>query len=205
MGSTRKDKTAKEKLLSIARRQSIVRPRELERQGIARTYLDRLCREGLLRKVARGLYVLSEAEPTENRTFAEVGAKVPNSVICLLSALRFHGLTSQAPFEVWIAIDRKARKPQVEELPVRIVRFSGQALSEGVEAHRIEGREVRIYCPAKTVADCFKYRNKIGLDIAIEALRDCWRLRKASADELWRYARICRVWKIMQPYMEALV
>ena len=205
MGSARTGQSIKEKLLAVAERQGTVRPRDLQRHGIARTYLDRLCREGLLKRVARGLYVLSDAEPTENRTLAEVSAKVPNGVICLLSALRFHGLTSQAPFEVWIAIDRKARKPQVEELPVRIVRFSGEALSEGAEKHRVEGREVRIYCPAKTVADCFKYRNKIGLDIAIEALRDCWRERKASADELWRYARICRVWKIMQPYMEALV
>jgi len=189
----------------VVRRQGIVRPKDLRKYGIARTYLDRLCQEGRLKRVARGLYVLPNAKPTENRTLAEVTAKVPNGVICLLSALRFHELTSQAPFEVWIAIDRKARKPQVEEMPVRVVRFSGKALSEGAEEHPVEGRTVRIYCPAKTVADCFKYRNKIGLDIAIEALRDCWRQRKASADELWHYARVCRVWRIMQPYMEALI
>lgn len=204
MSVAQDSQTKRDRLLSVAKRRGAIRPKELEELGIARTYLERLCREGELKKVARGLYVLSDAQPTENRSLAEVSIKVPAGVVCLLSALRFHDLTTQAPYEVWLALDRKARKPRIDELPVRIVRFSGDALNEGIEEHNVEGVNVRIYCPAKTVADCFKYRNKIGLDVAIEALRDCRRHMKCSADDLWRYARICRVWKVLQPYMEAL-
>jgi predicted transcriptional regulator of viral defense system len=129
---------------------------------------------------------------------------VPRGIICLLSALRFHGLTTQAPFEVWIAIDVKAWHPKVDNLPLRVVRFSGEALAAGIEEHVIEQVHVRIYGAAKTVADCFKYRNKIGLDVALEALRDCWRLRRATMDELWTYAKVCRVANVMRPYLEAI-
>jgi predicted transcriptional regulator of viral defense system len=130
---------------------------------------------------------------------------VPHGTVCLLSALRFHELTTQAPFEVWLAINGKARTPQEDILPLRIVYMSGQALSAGVEEHQIEGVPVRVYNPAKTVADCFKYRNKIGLDVALEALRDCWRKRRSTADELWHYAKICRVSNVMRPYLASLV
>ena len=122
----------------------------------------------------------------------------------LLSALRFHGLTTQNPFEVWMAVGIKARRPELDWPPVRIVRFSGPALEYGVEEHDIEGITVRVYNAAKTVADCFKYRNKIGLDVAIEALRDCWRKQKATADELWAAAKVCRVTNVMRPYLESL-
>jgi predicted transcriptional regulator of viral defense system len=141
---------------------------------------------------------------TEFHSLEEACKRVPHGIVCLLSALRFHGLTTQAPFEVWLAIDRKARLPRLGALPLRIVRFSGRALKEGVEEHRIEGVPVKTYNPAKTVADCFKYRNKIGLDVALEALRDCRRQRKCTNDELWRYAKVCRVANVMRPYMEAL-
>jgi len=114
-------------------------------------------------------------------------------------------LTTQSPFEIWIAIDHKARYPKESMLPIRVVRFSGKALTSGVEQHRIEGVPVRMYGPAKTIADCFKYRNKIGLDVALEALRDCYRSRKCTMDELWKYAKICRVANIMKPYLESLV
>jgi predicted transcriptional regulator of viral defense system len=130
--------------------------------------------------------------------------RLPKGVVCLLSALRFHNLTTQAPFEIWMAIDRKARLPKVEGVPLRLVRFSGEALTEGVEHHMIEGVEVRVYSPAKTIVDCFKYRNKIGLDVALEALRECRRERRCTMDDLWRFARICRVANVMRPYMEAL-
>jgi predicted transcriptional regulator of viral defense system len=124
--------------------------------------------------------------------------------VCLLSALQFHELTTQWPPEVWIAVDRKGAKPTINALPVRVVRFSGAALRAGVEERQIEGVTVRVTNPAKTVADCFKYRNKLGQDVALEALRDCWRKRKATADELWQYAKVCRVAKVMRPYMESL-
>jgi predicted transcriptional regulator of viral defense system len=126
-------------------------------------------------------------------------------VICLLSALQFHDLTTQAPFEVWMAIDVRARRPRGTTPPLRIVRFSGRALTEGVEVHEIEGVRVRVYGPAKTVADCFKYRNKIGLDVALEALRDYRRQHPAGMDELWHFAHTCRVSNVMRPYLEAQV
>ena len=129
---------------------------------------------------------------------------VPRGIVCLLSALRFHELTTQSPFEVWLALDRKAHRPAGGGVSLHIVRFSGRALTSGVEEYLIEGVKVRIYSPAKTVADCFKYRNKIGLDVALEALRDYWKSRHADADELWKYAKICRVANVMRPYMEAL-
>jgi len=159
----------------------------------------------MLVQSARGLYTLSKRDLTANHSLAQVCKRIPHGVVCLLSALRFHGLTTQMPAEVWIAIDRKARRPAVGDLPVRIVRFSGAALREGVEEHRIEGITVRVTNPAKTIADCFKYRNKIGLDVALEALREGWRERGFSMDELWKYARLCRVANVMRPYLEAMV
>jgi predicted transcriptional regulator of viral defense system len=145
-----------------------------------------------------------DATVEEHHALAEVGKRVPKGTICLLSALRFHNLTTQIPHETWVALDRKARLPKVDYLPLRVVRFSGAALQEGQEQHTIEGVRVRIYNPAKTVADCFKYRNKIGLDVALEALREAWRNRSTTMSDLTRYARICRVNNIMRPYLESL-
>lgn len=193
-----------QKILKLAHQAAVLRPRDLDEEGIPRKYLGQLCQAGLLRRIGRGLYVLPQAEPTENRTLAEVGKRVPGGVVCLLSALQFHGLTTQAPYEVWLAIDRKAWRPTARELPLRIFRFSGDALHQGIEEHRIEGVPVQIYTPAKTVADCFKYRNKIGIDVAMEALRDCWKQRRATMDELWQAAKICRVANVMRPYLESL-
>jgi predicted transcriptional regulator of viral defense system len=150
------------------------------------------------------LYIPADAPPTENRTLAEACKRVPRGVVCLLSALRFHELTTQLPFEVWLALDRRAWRPRVEGIPLRIVRFSGPALTTGIEEHQVEGVPVKVYSPAKTVADCFKYRYKIGLDVALEALRDCLRQRKATIDELWEAARVCRVTQVIRPYLEAL-
>lgn len=197
-----KSATAK-RVLEIAREAGVLRPRDLDAHGIPRKYLNLLYHQGLLDRVGRGLYVLVDAKPTENRTLAEVCKRVPAGVICLLSALRFHDLTTQMPFQVWLAIDRKARLPKEPRLPIQIVRFSGSALEDGVEKHQIEGVMAKVYNPAKTVADCFKYRNKIGLDVALEALRDCRSQRKCTNDELWHYAKICRVANVMKPYLEA--
>lgn len=186
-------------------KRGVVRPRDLESSGVSRTRLERMARAGELERVGRGLYVPAGAAITEHHTLVEASARVPHGVVCLLSALRFHELGTQAPHEVWLAIDRKAWKPIVDWPPIRLVRFSGDALTFGVETHELEGVRVRITSREKTVADCFKYRNKIGLDVAIEALREYLRSRKRSVDELARAARVCRVARIMQPYVEAMV
>ena len=199
-----KSKTKGDLVLRLLRRKGVVRASDLERYGIPRVYLTRLCQKGLVERVGRGLYRLARAETSEYITLAEAAKLVPNGVVCLLSALSFHGLTTQIPHEVWMAIDVKARRPKVAGVPLRIVRFSGKALTAGVEIHRIDGVPVKITCPAKTVADCFKYRNKIGLDVALEALRECRRQRKCSLEDLWHYAKICRVANVMKPYLEAI-
>ena len=194
-----------DRVLQLARELGVLRSRDLAQQGIAREYLTRLTQAGLLERTGRGLYVLSDAELTEHHSLAEAAKRVPAGVVCLLSALRFHDLTTQAPFEVWIALPPTARHPRPGSPPLRVVRFSGPALTEGIEEHVIEGVPVRVYNPAKTVADCFKYRNKIGLDVALEALRETWRERRATMDELWHYAEVCRVATVMRPYLESLI
>jgi predicted transcriptional regulator of viral defense system len=196
--------TKSQKLVELVRGRGVVRPRDLAPHGIPRTYLIRLHRQGVLDRPSRGVYVLADAEPTEHHSLAEACKRVPHSVVCLLSALRFHGLTTQAPFEVWLAIDRKARLPRVEHPPLHLVRFSGPALTEGVEEHTVEGVPVRVTTPARTVVDCFAYRNKVGLDVALEALRDCRRQRKATMDELHHAAQARRMANVMRPYLESL-
>lgn len=193
------------RVLQLARELGILRSRDLAKYGIAREYLTRLTRAGLLERAGRGLYVLPDAELTEHHSLAEAAKHVPTGIVCLLSALRFHDLTTQAPFEVWLALPPTARHPRPRSMPLRVVRFSGSALTEGVDEYMIEGVKVRVYNPAKTVADCFKYRNKIGLDVALEALRETWRARRATMDELWRYAEVCRVATVMRPYLESLI
>jgi predicted transcriptional regulator of viral defense system len=191
-----------EQLLALARQSGILRPQDLAGGRIPRTYLRRLVERGALERTGRGLYRLVERQTSENHSLAEACKRVPHGVVCLLSALRFHDLTTQAPFEVWMAIDIKARAPVAGQPPLRIVRMSGEARTAGIEEHRIEGVTVRVYSSAKTIADCFKYRNKIGLDVALEALRDYRRVR-GSMDDLWRLARTCRVDNVMRPYLEA--
>lgn len=197
--------TKRQQIIALARRSGVLRPRDLAAIGIAGMYLNKLHLQGVLERPSRGLYVLADTEPSPQRTLAEVGKRYPKSVICLLSALQFHGLTTQAPFEVWIALDHKARRPKVGYPPMRIVRFSPAAMRFGVEEHNVSGVMVRIFSAAKTVADCFKYRNKIGVDVAIEALRDSLRRRKATVDELWAAAKVCRMANVMRPYLEAVV
>jgi predicted transcriptional regulator of viral defense system len=191
-------------LLELIREQGVVRSADLRPRGIPREYLSKLHRDGVLERVSRGVYYLPGTELTEHHSLTEAIKIAPRGIVCLLSALQFHGLTSQAPFEVWLALDRKAHRPAGDGVPLHVVRFSGRALTAGIEEHLIEGVKVPVYSPAKTVADCFKYRNKIGLDVALEALRDYQKSGGASADELWKYAKICRVANVMRPYMEAL-
>jgi predicted transcriptional regulator of viral defense system len=184
--------------------QGIARPRDLAVDGVSREHFRRLAAKGRIVRLARGMYALAEAELGEHESLVAACKAVPHGVICLLSALRFHGLTTQAPFDVWMALPRASRVPSGGGVPIRFAWFSGAALTEGVETHRVEGALVRVYGVEKTIADCFKYRNKIGLDVALEALRDAWRLRKGTADELWRFARVCRVGNVMRPYLEGL-
>jgi len=195
--------TASEEILAIAKLQRIIRPRDLAARGIARERLIRPLREGALTRAARGVYMLAGAPVTEHHGLALVGKQAPNAVLCLLSALQFHGLTTQQPHEVWIAVGVKARKPAIAWPAVRVVRFSGPALSEGVENHKLEGVAVRVYCVAKTVADCVKYRRKIGTDVAVEALRDALR-KRTSVDDIYRFAKICRVANVIRPYLESV-
>ena len=192
-------------VIEIARRKGVLQGRDLEEQGIARQYLYRLYEKGTLERVGRGLYVLASADVTEHQTLIEAARRVPHGVVCLLSALRFHELTTQAPFEVWIAIANSSRRPQTESIPIRIVYMSGAALELGIDEHVIEGVDVRIYSAAKTVADCFKFRNKVGVDVAIEALRDYRRRPDFDVDALWRFAKVCRVAGVIRPYLEAIV
>ena len=160
--------TKMEKTLQLVREWGTIRPRDLAAHDIPPDYLDRLYRRGLIERIGRGLYAFPDAEVGEHHSLAEAARQVPRGVVCLLSALRFHGLTTQAPPEVWLAIPPKAWAPKVKLPMVRLVRFSGKALTEMVEEHPIEGVAIRVYTPAKTVADCFKYRNKVGHDVALE-------------------------------------
>jgi len=192
-------------VLTFIRSNGVVRPRDLDTAGFSRMWLTRLQRRGLVERVRRGLYVAADAEWTEHHSFAQVARQAPGGVICLLSALSFHEMTTQLPFEVWLALDRKARVPKAMSPQVRVMRFSGVALTTGVEEHVLEGVPVRIFGPAKTVVDCFRYRNKIGFDVALEALRDCYRMRLATIDELWECAQRLRVGNVMRPYLESLL
>ena len=194
-----------EEVLELIGRMGVVRPRDLAAHGIRRDRLAPLVRRGLIDRVGRGLYMLANADVTEHHSLAEASKRVPNGVVCLLSALSYHEIGTQNPFQVWMAVSRTARAPRADADAIRILRFSGPALEYGVEEHEIEGVPVRIYSPAKTVADCFKYRNKTGLDVALEALRECRRQRKATMDDLWRAAQVCRVSRVMRPYLESLV
>ena len=198
-------KTQKELILNIVKKMGVIRVRDLTARGLHHESLRRLCKDGLLIRSGRGLYELADADVTEYHSLVQVTKQIPHAVFCLLTALLFHNIGTQSPYKIWIAIDRRAGKPQTDYPPLRVVRFTGSALSEGVEVHDIEGVKIKVYNPGKTIADCFKYRNKIGLDVAIEALRECCRERRCSNDELWYYAKICRVAKVMRPYLEAMI
>lgn len=197
--------SARDTILKVARSVGAFRARDLVDVPAARRHLAELVNAGELVRVGRGLYRRPDLDATENHSLAQAAKAVPGGVLCLLTALRFHGLTTELPSEVWVALPPKAWRPRVESPRLRIARFSGEALTSGVETHTLEGVPVRIYSAAKTVADCFKYRNKIGTTVAVEALRDAWRTGKASADDLTRSAKVCRVLNVMRPYMESLL
>lgn len=186
-------------------RRYVMRVRDVLRRGEHPETLRRLWKRGILERRGRGLYEVVGADITENHSLVVVAKAIPHGVVCLFSAFAFHTLTTQLPPCVWMAIDGKARLPKFSGVPLRFVRFSGPALAEGVEKHRIEGVTVKVYCVAKTVADCFKYRKKYGLDVAIEALREGWRERRFTIEELMHYAEVCRVSNVIRPYLETVV
>lgn len=193
-----------QEILSLARQTGVLRIRDVRARGLHPEYVRRLVAGGYLIRAGRGIYLLADAAFTVHHSLVEACKRVPHGVVCLLSSLRYHEIGTQNPHQVWLALDVKARLPRTDYPPLKVVRFSGQALKEGVDLNQIEGVDVRVYNPAKTVADCFKYRNKIGLDVALEALREGWRARRFAMDDLWRYAKVDRVTNVMRPYLEAL-
>jgi predicted transcriptional regulator of viral defense system len=191
--------------LALLNARGMLRLKDFMARGIGPETLARLVRDHQVIRPARGLYQRADAPVAARHAFAEAAVLVPKGVICLLSALQFHDLTLRMPSAVWMAIDRTCWRPTLAYPPIRFVRFSGPALTEGVERYPIETIEVPVYSPAKTIVDCFRYRNKIGLDLALEGLREGLRRRCCTPDQLWRYARTARVWSVMRPYVEAMV
>ena len=195
----------KQKILELAKKMGIIRPRDVEAVGISRMYLHRMYQRGEIERIGRGLYVLPQSMNSESFSLAEVSKHIPNGVICLISALYFHNLTTQVPHKVWVAIENKKWEPEFRYPPIELVRLTGSAFSFGIEIHEVNNVTTKIYSPAKTVADCFKFRNKIGLDIALEALRETKGNREATVDELWEAAKVCKMTNVMRPYLEAII
>lgn len=192
-------------LLALARRRSVLTAKDVSQAGIHSQQLTRIVRSGILERLARGQYRLSNSPVTEHHGLVMASRAVPRGVICLLSALSFHRIGTQLPADVWIAVPRGTRPPTADQPPLHVVHFSGDSFTRGVQRHRLEGTTVQVYSVAKTLADLFKYRNKIGIDVAVEALREAWRDRRFRMDALDNAARACRVERVMRPYIEAIV
>ena len=196
--------THTQRVLDLAGQKGLLRASDLDAIDAPRIALTRLTAAGLLEKIGRGLYRLPSAQGSEHEGLVTIAAKVPQAVFCLLTALQFHELTTQLPRQVWIAMPRGSHVPRIDYPPIKMVQFTGEAYSEGIETVERDGTQLRVYGVAKTVADCFKHRNKIGLDVALEALKDARARNKASMDEIWRYAKVCRVANVMRPYLESI-
>jgi predicted transcriptional regulator of viral defense system len=191
-------------LLRLAKKRGVFRARDAHAQGVPWSYLGRLVGRGELLRLGRGLYAHPDYEPGEHASLAEVARRAPEAIVCLLSALRFHGLTTQNPFEVWIMIGRKARRPAIASPALRVVRASGKALEWGVETRRIEGVPMRVTSIAKTVCDCFRYRRHVGIEVSIEALRGALAERRTSPRALREAAEADAVTSVIRPYLETL-
>ncbi len=196
--------THTQRVLDLVSQRGMLRPSDLDDIGAPRIVLTRMTANGLLEKAGRGIYRLPGNPGSEHESLVTIATKVPQAVFCLLTALQFHELTTQLPREVWISMPRGSHTPRIGYPPVKMVQFSGKAYSEGIEVARRDQVKLRVYSVAKTIADCFKHRNKIGLDVALEALKDARAKKKASADDLWRCAKICRVANVMRPYLESV-
>jgi predicted transcriptional regulator of viral defense system len=195
---------ASDKILSLAQGR-VFRAKELTPLGIARYRLRELVEAGRLTHIGRGLYMAADAEITENQSLVEVAAQCHKGVFCLLTALRFHGLTTENPESVYLLLPKGWQRPMISHTMLDVFWASGESYSEGIEEHVISGVTVKATSPAKTVADCFKFRSSIGVPVAVEALREVWQKKKATADELWRFAKICRMTQVMRPYFEAIL
>jgi len=191
-------------ILELARHRRVLRAADVREQGWSPQLLIRLHHAGKLQRFARGLYGLPDADITEHQTLIEVCQRVPKAVLCLLTALQFHEIGTQLPHDVWIALPEATQAPVLSYPTLRITRLRGDAYSEGIQTVIEHGTPIRVYSAAKTVTDCFKFRNKIGLDVALEALKDAWRTRKVTMAELSHFAKINRVERVMQPYLEAV-
>lgn len=196
--------TQTQRVLDLVRQMGVLRPTNLKDIDIPRVVLTRLTASGQLEKVGRGLYRLPDVSISEQESLVTIAVKVPQAVFCLLTALQIHELTTQLPRQIWIAMPQGSHTPKIDYPPVKMVQFTGDAFSEGIEVIQADRVALRVYGVAKTVADCFKHRSKIGLDVAIEALKDALAQKKASANDLWRFAKICRVANVMRPYLETL-
>jgi predicted transcriptional regulator of viral defense system len=183
----------------------VLRMNEALQAGIHRRMLYSMLGAGVIEQLNRGLYRLTDLPPLGNPDLVSVSLKVPSSIICLISALSYHEITTQIPHEVYVALERGTEAPRLAQPPIRVFWFSGQAFTLGIQTHKIDSVPVRIYSPEKTIADCFKYRNKIGLETAIEALKLYRGKKRFKADDLMKFARACRVEKIIRPYLEALL
>lgn len=201
----RKSTTHEQAVLQLARKRGLLHARDIAALGVPTVALTRLTRAGKLERAGRGVYALPGQPASAHRSLAEVALRAPRGVVCLLSALRVHEIGTQAPFEVWLALPAGVTVPRLTSPAVRVVRLSGASLTQGIARIAVDGVKVPVFNAAKTIADCFKFRNKIGLDVALEALRESWRERKVSMDDLWRYAKLNRVANVMRPYLEALV
>jgi predicted transcriptional regulator of viral defense system len=202
--STMRHDTHTQRVLDLLRQKGMLRPCDLDDIGAPRVVLTRMTASGQLEKAGRGIYRLPDRHGSEHESLITIATKVPQAVFCLLTALQFHELTTQMPREVWIAMPRGSHTPKIGYPPVKMVQFAAEAYSAGVEMVEQDQVKLRVYSVAKTVADCFKHRNKIGLDVALDALKDARAKKKASADDLWRFAKICRVANVMRPYLEVV-
>ena len=198
-------KGQRQRALALLATRGMLRLKDFAQEGIGPETLTRLLKDRAVVRRARGLYQLATAEVESSHTLAEAALLVPKGVVCLISALQFHGLTLQMPSTVWMAVERTGWRPKIDYPPIRFVRWSARALEEGVGTHPIEGVPVRITNPARTVVDCFRYRNKIGIDVALEGLREALGAHRVNADDLWQSAQGARVWSIMKPYVDASV
>lgn len=196
--------THTQRVLDLVSQKGLLRASDLDAIDAPRVVLTRLSAAGLLHKVGRGLYRLPDAQGSEHEGLVAIATKVPQAVFCLLTALQFHELTTQLPRQIWIAMPRGSHVPRIDYPPIKMVQFTGDAYGAGIETVERDGTQLRVYGVAKTLADCFKHRNKIGLDVALEALKDALARNKATVDEIWRYAKVCRVANVMRPYLESI-
>jgi predicted transcriptional regulator of viral defense system len=196
--------THTQRVLDLASQKGLIRASDLNAIDAPRVVLTRLTAAGQLERIGRGLYRLPDTPSSEHESLVTIATKVPQAVFCLLTALQFHELTTQLPRQVWIAMPRGSHPPRINYPPIKMVQFTGDAYTAGVEEFARDGVKLRIYSVAKTVSDCFKHRNKIGLDVALEALKDARTRNKASAEDIWHFAKICRVANVMRPYLESI-